>query len=148
MDCNTCSVKAIRLRRCVLCRSGSVAYNRNTAYCDLLCVGDAHEKEGTVKPQMRFSVDKTSWGVSSREYQDATGENQAGTCRINDVLAGCLPANQHRRYLFVRWRQIGLRLSLFAVIHLLDEQIHGGSCDYIYLLADGGDWNYGFVGNW
>lgn len=45
-------------------------------------MGDAHEKEGTVKPQMRFSEDKKSWGgVSSREYQDATGENQAGTCQ-------------------------------------------------------------------
>ncbi len=49
MDCNTCSVKAIWLRRCVLCRSGSLAYNRNTAYCDLLCVGDAHEEEDTDK---------------------------------------------------------------------------------------------------
>jgi len=48
----------------------------------------------------------------------------------------------------VRWRQIGLRIALLAVIHLPDEKIHGGSCDYIYLLADGGDWNYGFVGNW
>jgi hypothetical protein len=32
-----------------------MAYNRNIAYCDLLCVGDAHEEEGTVKPQMMFS---------------------------------------------------------------------------------------------
>ena len=31
------------------CRSGSLAYNRNTTYCDLLCVGDAHEEEGTDK---------------------------------------------------------------------------------------------------
>ena len=29
-----------------------------------------------------FSADRNSWGgVSSREYQDATGENQAGTCQ-------------------------------------------------------------------
>lgn len=58
------------------------------------------------------------------------------------------PCGSAQALSFVRWRQIWLRLSLFAVIHLLDEQIHGGSCDYIYLLADGGDWNYGFVGNW
>ncbi len=85
-------------------------------------MGEGHEEEGAVKPQMRFfQWIKPPGGVSSREYQDATGENQAGTCHINDILAGCLPADQHRRYLFVRWRQIGLRLSLLAVIHLLDE---------------------------
>ncbi len=57
------------------------------------------------------------------------------------------PADQHRRYLLCVGAKSGL-IALLAVIHLPDEKIHGGSCDYIYLLADGGDWNYGFVGNW
>ena len=32
-------------------------------YCDLLCVGDAHEEEGTVKPQMRFFQQIETHGV-------------------------------------------------------------------------------------
>ena len=63
-------------------------------------------------------------------------------------LLCCITANQYRCNLFVDGFAQWFRSTLFLLIHLLDQKIHGGFGNDINLLTNGCDWKDCLAGNW
>ena len=62
-------------------------------------------------------------------------------------LLCCITANQYRCNLFVDGFAQWFRSTLFLLIHLPDQKIHGGFGNYINLLPNGCDWKDCLAGN-
>ena len=62
-------------------------------------------------------------------------------------LLCCITANQYRCNLFVDGFAQWLGGTLFLLIHLPDQKIHGGFSNYINLLPNGCDWKDCLAGN-
>ena len=62
-------------------------------------------------------------------------------------LLCCITANQYRCNLFVDGFAQWLGGTLFLLIHLPDQKIHGGFGNYINLLPNGCDWKDCLAGN-
>ena len=63
-------------------------------------------------------------------------------------LLCCITANQYRGNLFVDGFAQWFGSTLFLLIHLPDQKIHGGFGNDINLLTNGCDWKDCFAGNW
>ena len=64
-----------------------------------------------------------------------------------DKLLCCITADQYRGNLFVDGFAQWFGSTLFLLIHLPDQKIHGGFGNDINLLTNGCDWKDGFAGN-
>ena len=63
-------------------------------------------------------------------------------------LLCCITANQYRCNLFVDGFAQWFRSTLFLLIHLPDQKIHGSFGNDINLLTNGCDWKDCLAGNW